>query len=98
MGASYDIGKTSTRLFDEGCRAVAGYINAEPEEVVIGPSTTQLFRNLSVALFDYVSPEDEIIVSKIDHEANIASWVQLAKDRNCKIKWLVLSALDFRIV
>lgn len=28
-------------------------------------------------------------MSKLDHEANIASWVQLAKDRNCTLKWYV---------
>ena len=49
--------------------------------------TTQLFRNLSLSLYDYVGPGDEIIVSKLDHEANIASWVQLAKDRQCSLKW-----------
>lgn len=79
----------STRLFDLGCKAAADYMNASPEEVVIGPSTTQLFRNLSVALYNYITPESEIIVSKLDHEANIASWVQLAADRNCKLKWSV---------
>ena len=55
--------------------------------MVLGPSTTQLFRNLSVALFEYIQPGDEIIASKLDHEANIASWVQLAKDRNANLKW-----------
>ena len=49
--------------------------------------TTQLFRNHSVGLFEYIQPGDEIVVSKLDHEANIASWVQLAKDRNANLKW-----------
>ena len=74
-------------LVDQGCKAVAKYINASPEEVVLGPSTTQLFRNLSISLFDYITPDSEIIVSKLDHEANVASWIQLAKDRNCTLKW-----------
>ena len=52
-----------------------------------GPSTTQLFRNLSVALYDYITPDSEIMVSKLDHEANIASWVQLAADKGCTLKW-----------
>ena len=59
--------------------------------MVIGPSTTQLFRNLSIALHDYITPDSEIIVSKIDHEANIASWVQLAKWRGLTVKWWVPS-------
>ena len=119
-------------LVDRGCKAIATYINASPEEVVIGPSTTQLFRNLSVSLYEYITPDSEIIVSKLDHEvripmgstispglkplcshgarrilmetlfvdlgylltllllslqANVASWLQLAKDRGCSLKW-----------
>ncbi|KXT16239.1 hypothetical protein AC579_6936 [Pseudocercospora musae] len=87
LGASYPISQKSTDLFYEGSAAVAKYINTAPENVVLGPSTTQLFRNLSVSLYDYIDADSEIIVSLLDHEANIASWVQLAKDKNCKLIW-----------
>ncbi|KAK3679089.1 hypothetical protein LTR37_021455, partial [Vermiconidia calcicola] len=87
LGASYPVAQASTKLVNQGNAAVAKYINANPDECVLGPSTTQLFRNLSISLFEYIKPEDEIIVSKLDHEANVASWLQLAKDRNCKLKW-----------
>ncbi|KAI4139860.1 MAG: hypothetical protein L6R39_006073 [Caloplaca ligustica] len=54
---------------------------------VIGPSTTQLFSNLSQS-FALSFPDDaEIVCSSIDHEANIAPWVRLAKMRNLKIRW-----------
>lgn len=66
---------------------MAKYINASPEEVVLGPSTTQLFRNLSISLYSYIQPGDEIICSKLDHEANVASWIQLAEDRGATLKW-----------
>ena len=46
-----------------------------------------MFRNLSVALWEYITPDSEIIVSRLDHEANIAPWVQLAARRNCTLKW-----------
>ncbi|KAF2170129.1 hypothetical protein M409DRAFT_19734 [Zasmidium cellare ATCC 36951] len=86
LGASYPISQTSTDVFEQGCAAAAKYINASPDNVVIGPSTTQLFRNLSLALHDYITPDSEIIVSLLDHEANIASWVHLAKWRGCTLK------------
>lgn len=54
---------------------------------MLGPSTTQLFRNLSLSLYEYITPGSEIIVSLLDHEANIASWVQLAEWRQCTLKW-----------
>jgi selenocysteine lyase/cysteine desulfurase len=85
LGATYNVGKKSTDFYDQGVRAGATYVNAHPDEVVFGSSTTQLFRNLSIAL-DF--PRDsEIIISKVDHEANIASWVQLAEWKNFTIKW-----------
>lgn len=89
LGASYPIAQKSTNLFNEGCEAGAKYINASPHEVVFGPSTTQLFRNLSIAL--KTEPDSEIVLSKLDHEANIASWVQLAEWKGLTVKWWVPS-------
>lgn len=54
---------------------------------VIGPSTTQLFRNLSIALRPHFPAGSEVVVSALDHEANIASWVTLAEDLNLRLKW-----------
>ncbi|KAF2136101.1 uncharacterized protein K452DRAFT_292683 [Aplosporella prunicola CBS 121167] len=85
LGASYKVGRESTEYYTTGCNAGAKYINAEPDEVVIGPSTTQLFRNLSQAI--KFSPGDELVVSKFDHEANIASWVSIAERQNLTLKW-----------
>ena len=52
---------------------------------VIGPSTTQLFSNLSLIL--NLPPDSELVISSLDHEANINSWVRLAKMQNLTIKW-----------
>lgn len=52
---------------------------------VLGSSTTQLFRNASAALT--FQPGDELVLSAIDHEANIAPWVDLAERQGLTIKW-----------
>ncbi|KAI2635479.1 aminotransferase class-V [Xylaria nigripes] len=85
LGASYRTGKLATQGYDAGFNAGARYINAVGSDVVFGPSTTQLFRNLSFAL--EFNEGDEIIVSSIDHEANIAPWVDLAIRRKLVLKW-----------
>ena len=59
---------------------------------VIGPSTTQLFSNLSLALS--LPPQSELILSQIDHEANVNSWVRLAKTQGHTIKWWKPSSAD----
>ena len=51
---------------------------------MLGASTTQLFRNLSYALN---FTDGNIIISQIDHEANIASWVDFAQRHGLAIKW-----------
>lgn len=87
LGASYSISQKSTDLYEQGYAAAAKYINAARNEIVLGSSTTQLFRNLSFTLdFD---EGDEIIVSKLDHEANIAPWTGLAKRQKLTLKdWI----------
>ncbi|KAE8447498.1 hypothetical protein EG329_010628 [Mollisiaceae sp. DMI_Dod_QoI] len=85
LGASYAVGQKSTALYGQGYAAAAKYINASPENIVLGSSTTQLFRNLSITLA--FPPGSEIIISKIDHEANIAPWVSMAQNSDLKVKW-----------
>ena len=52
---------------------------------MVGPSTTQLFANLAQTL-DF-PPESEVIISALDHEANIASWLRMAERQKLVIKW-----------
>lgn len=52
---------------------------------MIGPSTTQLFSNLSLIL--NLPAGSELVISTLDHEANISPWVRLAKSYNYTIKW-----------
>ncbi|KAE9372075.1 PLP-dependent transferase [Stipitochalara longipes BDJ] len=85
LGAAYTVGKKSTSLYTAGYAAAARYINASKDNIVLGSATTQLFRNLSWALS--FPAGSELVISKADHEANIASWVTLASRQNLIIKW-----------
>ncbi|KAK7744881.1 hypothetical protein SLS53_003114 [Cytospora paraplurivora] len=85
VGATYDVSKKSTSRYEEGYEATAKYINASRDEIVLGASTTQLFRNLSATL--KFQPGDQIILSGIDHEANVASWTDLAIRQQLVVKW-----------
>lgn len=85
LGASYATGKRATARYSEGYAAAAKYINASPDEIVLGSSTTQLYRNLSYTLS--FSPGDEVIISAVDHEANIASWLDLAERQSLTVRW-----------
>ncbi|KXJ95499.1 aminotransferase class-V [Microdochium bolleyi] len=85
LGATYNVSELSTKSYAEGFRAGAAYINASEDEINFGSSTTQLFRNLSYAL--EFEQGDDIVVSSVDHEANIAPWVDLARRQKLNLKW-----------
>ncbi|MCJ1460754.1 hypothetical protein MMC28_011136 [Mycoblastus sanguinarius] len=85
LGASYNVAQQSTESYGKGVEAAAKFMNADVDEIVIGPSTTQLFSNLSLIL--NLPSDSEIVLSSLDHEANISSWLRLAKVQNLKVKW-----------
>lgn len=85
LGASYAIGQKSTAANVRAFADAAAFIHANPDEVAFGSSSTQLLRNLSQTL--RFRPGDELVVSAIDHEANIAPWVDLAERQQLVLKW-----------
>ncbi|KAI0482320.1 PLP-dependent transferase [Xylariaceae sp. FL0804] len=90
LGATYKTGAAANDRFRLGQEAGAKYINAGVDEIVFGPSTTQLFRNISHAL--RLEAGDELVVSSIDHEANVAPWVDLAAREGLTLRWWTPSA------
>ncbi|KAE8146619.1 pyridoxal phosphate-dependent transferase [Aspergillus avenaceus] len=72
LGATYKTSKVSTAAYGTGYEAAAKFINAKPEEICLGVSTTQLFHNLSTAL--KFQPGDEVILAKLNHEVNSGAW------------------------
>ena len=79
-GASYAVSQLSMQRVAEATAAMATYVNAsDPQEIVMGGSTTLLIRLLSLSFAQTLKPGDEIIVSNSDHEANVSPWTDLAK-------------------
>ena len=62
--------------------AFADFLNAAPEEIVFGANMTTLTFHLSRAVGRRLSPGDEIIVTELDHHANIDPWRELARERD----------------
>lgn len=68
---------------------LAEFINAEPDEVVIGPSTTLNLRILAQALVETWEPGDEVIVTNQDHESNSGPWRKLASQGIVIKEWTI---------
>ncbi|MFH8449495.1 cysteine desulfurase-like protein [Streptomyces fungicidicus] len=67
-------------------RAMADLLGADPAGVVFGRSATQLTYDFSRTLAATWSPGDEVVVTRLDHDANIRPWVQAAERAGCTVR------------
>ena len=68
-------------------KAVADLVGGVPNGVVLGPSMTTMTWRLARALARTWRPGDEVVVSRLDHDANVRPWVQLAKEAGATVRW-----------
>lgn len=71
--------QAATEQIKHGKQLMAEFINADTDEIVLGPSTTMNIFLITQAIRGWFKPGDEIIVSEQDHEANIGAWRRLAE-------------------
>ena len=88
-GAGYDASALAERRIADGQRVCAEMIGAQTDEVLIGPSTTMNVYVLAQALGALFEPGDEIIVTNLDHEANIGAWRRLTERGIVIREWAV---------
>jgi cysteine desulfurase family protein (TIGR01976 family) len=70
------------------CRqAVADLVGGNPAGVILGPNMTTLTYRLAATLARDWRPGDEVIVSRLDHDANIRPWVQVAGRAGAVVRW-----------
>ncbi len=67
--------------------AVADLVGGLPGGVVLGPNTTTLTYALARALSRHWLPDDEVVVSRLDHDANIRPWLQMAQRVGAVVRW-----------
>ena len=69
-------------------RAAAGrLLGAEPENVAFGPSMTAMTMRLSAAVGRTLGPGDEVVVTRLDHDANVRPWVIAAERAGATVRW-----------
>ena len=86
-GGRYDRSVEVDATIARARESVALLINARaPDEIAFGMNATSFLRLLSLAIGRTLEPRNEIIVTDLDHEANIATWLQLERD-GAKIVW-----------
>ncbi|MFD6795383.1 MULTISPECIES: cysteine desulfurase-like protein [Prauserella salsuginis group] len=74
-------------------RAAADLVGAAPGGIVFGRSMTQLTYDLARTLAKGWGPGDEVVVTTLDHDANIRPWVQAAEARGATVRWAEFEAV-----
>ncbi len=75
---------------------LADFLGATPGEISFGANMTTILFHVARAIGRSLEPGDEIIVTELDHHANIAPWQALAKERGAVLKWLPLDLETYR--
>jgi cysteine desulfurase family protein (TIGR01976 family) len=69
--------------------AMADFLNAaSPDEIIFGNNMTTLTLHISRSLARRLQRGDEIVVTRLDHDANISPWLLAAEDRGCNVTWV----------
>lgn len=75
-------------LLAEGRQAVADLLHCHPAEVAFGQNMTSLAFAIARSLSRFIGPGDEIVVTELDHRANVDPWVTLAQDRGATVRFI----------
>lgn len=88
-GGAFRTSRESDAMVTEARQALADFLGASrPEEISFGQNMTSLTLHVSRSLARELSPRDEIVVTRLDHDANVTPWVLIARDRGCTVKWV----------
>ena len=77
--------------------ALADFLGGAPEEIAFGANMTSLTFHVSRALGRRLGPGDEVVVTELDHHANVDPWRELARERGLEVRSVPLLAAEGRL-
>jgi cysteine desulfurase family protein (TIGR01976 family) len=88
-GGAFATSMESDAVLVEAHRAAADFLNASlPEEIVFGNNMTTLTLHFSRSISRQWKAGEEIVVTRLDHDANITPWVLAAQDCGVRVRWV----------
>ena len=91
-GGAFPASERAVAITDNFRQAVADLTGGEPAGVVLGPNMTTLTYRIAAALAGTWQAGDEVIVSRLDHDANVRPWVQAAARAGAVVRWAEVDA------
>ena len=98
-GGAYATSRRTDAMIAEARSAMADFLHCGPDEVVFGPNMTSLTFAISRAIGRELQPGDEILVTRLDHDANVSPWLAMAEDlnkqdRGITVRWAEIHDAD----
>jgi cysteine desulfurase family protein (TIGR01976 family) len=88
-GGAFPTSVESDAILEEAHQAMADFYSAaSAQEIVFGPNMTSLTLHISRSIARTWKPGDCIVVTRLDHDANVTPWVLAAEDRGCRVLWV----------
>jgi cysteine desulfurase family protein (TIGR01976 family) len=93
-GGGFETSRRTDELIEASRAAAARFLGCAPAEAIFGPSMTNLNFNLSRTVGRELRPGDEIVVTRLDHDANVAPWLELARDLGVVVRFADIDLSD----
>ncbi len=87
-GGAFATSQATDAMSAQAHAAAADLLNAHPDEIAFGPNMTTLTFAVSRALARTWQAGDEIVLTRLDHDANVAPWLAVAADVGMTVRWL----------
>jgi len=85
-GGAYATSRHTDAMIAEARAAMADFLHCGADEVAFGPNMTTLTFAISRAIGRDLQPGDEIVVTRLDHDANVSPWLAVAEDRGLTVR------------
>jgi cysteine desulfurase family protein (TIGR01976 family) len=94
-GGAFRASRESDAMVRDCRAALADFLGASrPEEISFGQNMTSLTLHVSRSLARELSAGDEIVLTRLDHDANVSPWVLAARDAGATVRWLDFDPVD----
>ncbi|MDQ8158420.1 MAG: cysteine desulfurase-like protein [Gemmatimonadota bacterium] len=93
---AYPTSVETDALLADARATLADFLGGTPGEISFGANMTTILFHVARAIGRALSPGDEIIVTELDHHANVAPWQALAKERGAVLRWIPLDLSTYR--
>jgi cysteine desulfurase family protein (TIGR01976 family) len=87
LGGRFETSRRSDLLVSEARRAASGFLGCTADEIVFGANMTTLSFALTRTIARGLSAGDEIVVTRLDHDGNVAPWLELARDLDLVVRF-----------